>query len=123
MVGKWKNVGYILSLDDLYYVKQHYLDSKKAAVWKKAEYTLNLKQLYYAKQHYLDEKEALAWKNNGYDFSLEELYQLKQNYVKASYGDTFADPNYQLPDVQQLIEFKRGRISAETVKQIRKKSD
>ncbi len=123
IAGKWKNIGYTLSLDDLYYAKQHYLKPEKAAVWKKAGYTLNLKQLYYAKQHYLDEKEALAWKNNGYDFSLKDLYQLKQHYVKASYGAMFADPHYKLPNVKQLIEFKRGNISAETVKQIRKKAE
>ena len=117
----WQNAGHKFSLDKLYWIKQRNLSPQEASEWKKSGYNLTLDKLYWAKQRNLSPQEASEWKKLGYDFSIEDLYELKRYNIKPSYGAAFADPDYEQLSVKQLIEFKRSNISAETIKNLRKR--
>jgi len=117
----WQNAGHKFSLDKLYWIKQRNLSPQEDSDWKKSGYNLTLDKLYWAKQRNLSPQEASEWKKLGYDFSIEDLYELKRYNIKPSYGAAFADPDYEQLSVKQLIEFKRSNISAETIKNLRKR--
>ena len=61
-----------------------------------------------------------------FNIRLPESTRAKFDWLKDQYGSyaaAFADPDYELLSVEQLIEFRQSNISVETIKTLRKKKE
>ncbi len=72
MARQWKDVGYDVDLETVYWIKGRNLKPASAVEWKQAKYDLTLEELYWVESRNLDPDSAIDWAQAGYDLDLDE---------------------------------------------------